>query len=520
MQKFDLLILSVILLSASTVGAQPKARVFFDDNESMTASSVVTSKDGGFVISGQKAYNSLFLKTDSEGTILWKRQLKLSQTSTQSSFTELIPTSDSNYLFAGNFYDQVLEHDILLIAKVAESGDTIWTKGVNFGYNLTITSLKETPDKGFVICGYTSINIPPYNQQFVCKLSQMGNFVWGKLLTSLDSGEGNGIRPTQDNGFILAGFAQQNTPYYGYASLVKLDAEGNISWGRKLSCSTTTNLYAFDVEAIQDGFLVCMKMDAYNGDVILSKTDLLGNILWSKTYTGFYSGGISNNQQIRIHKLSDGNFIMVHSGEMRKIDPSGNTIWSRSPFMDAVDMAECTDKSMLIIGNGPLLGVKQPLHYLPHIGIIRADSAGENGYACLSDGFPQQSALSVSSKDTTFTAVDAGSFLSAPCTISEPTISSENGCVSFIGGLPEKEQQNDIDIYPNPSSGYISIRSNVNSELQLTEIIDSFGKTVFTSTEPGIISSSIELKSYSAGFYLLRIKFKSGTFARKFMVNK
>lgn len=133
--------------------------------------------DGGYIITTSNfltggGYANI-IKTDSVGQIQWTKTLSGSEYHFLFSVEQ---TADSNFVFAGGVGDYNSISQKLLIVKMDQVGDTLWTKTYQSGGNFNLTGLKinETEDRGLLVL----------NQIFIAaqimKTDQNGNLNCGQ----------------------------------------------------------------------------------------------------------------------------------------------------------------------------------------------------------------------------------------------------------------------------------------------------------------------------------------------------
>ncbi|MDD5529905.1 MAG: T9SS type A sorting domain-containing protein [bacterium] len=129
----------------------------FGDSSYTCGYSVQQTKDGGFIIAGEKgglapcSTNVYLIKTDSSGDTLWTRTYGGTDQDYGRSVQE---TSDGGFIIAGETYSWGYR-DVYLI-KTDSLGDTLWTKlvggnNIDWGY-----SVRQTFDGGYIIVGVTT----------------------------------------------------------------------------------------------------------------------------------------------------------------------------------------------------------------------------------------------------------------------------------------------------------------------------------------------------------------------------
>lgn len=99
------------------------------------------------------------------------------------------------------------------------------------------------------------------------------------------------------------------------------------------------------------------------------------------------------------------------------------------------------------------------------------------------------------------------------------TVTDQNGCegtdaisVTFDPCLGLNEQTIDLVLFPNPTTGLLTIESSSNEPMQV-EVMNTAGQTLLTATE-----TSIDLSAVAAGTYLIRVQ--QGTETQVFRIEK
>ena len=221
---------------------------------------------------------------------------------------------------------------LILLMNSAESVSQItWERtsinGSSF-FNMTTTMDSGTVSTGRI---WTSTDY----RLFLEKRSRYGELVWS---TVFDSNSNNGsvgfwVEETLDGGIIVTG-------YYSIAStdilLMKLNSQGIIQWYKTFGGPTVDQGYC--VKQTNDkGFIVQCRVNSFssNNDIMIIKTDSLGNLQWQKLFdyaqdflpsdmliynAGRYlfSGGLGG-----LGPLGQGRIKLI------AIDQNGDSLWSK-----------------------------------------------------------------------------------------------------------------------------------------------------------------------------------------------
>ena len=85
-------------------------------------------------------------------------------------------------------------------------------------------------------------------------------------------------------------------------------------------------------------------------------------------------------------------------------------------------------------------------------------------------------------------------------------------------GVNEIKKENEILVYPNPTSNQITIRGLYGKND--VAIYNLLGEKVFQSSIQQINNSAINLSSYPDGIYFLSVKNKEKIFSEKFIISR
>ena len=152
----------------------------------------------------------------------------------------------------------------------------------------------------------------------VYAFAQAPDTLWTKTFGGIASDEGKSVQQTIDGGYIIVGY----TSSYGAGNsdilLIKTDSLGNQQWSQTFGGINYE--YAESVqECLDGGFIIAGQTNSYGAgeyDVWLIKTDENGNQQWSQTYGGSGSDGAKSVQQ-----TTDGGFILCGYANSYDYDP-------------------------------------------------------------------------------------------------------------------------------------------------------------------------------------------------------
>ena len=205
---------------------------------------VQQTTDGGYIITGQTApsFVKIFIsKTDSLGNEEWRKWFGDGMSAGYS----IEHTMDGGYIVAGRLLDNNFPD--MWLHKLDSNGDNEWTR--TFGTDSTIdiaTSVKQTIDGGYIICGCTGFEAPNSPSPFVIfnddlrislvKTNSLGVVQWQKTFNDSAISKCLSIDILNDNGYILAGYNNMGSgwgPFVGNSNhpdfyLIRTTSDGSL----------------------------------------------------------------------------------------------------------------------------------------------------------------------------------------------------------------------------------------------------------------------------------------------------
>jgi len=250
--------------------------------------------------------------------------------------------------------------------------------------NDSAQSITATSDGGYIILGYTQSNDNDITDKqdesfdyWVLKFDANNQLEWQKTYGGSLDDRGSDIIQTSDGGFAILGYSFSNdgdtTQNEGLQDywLVKLDANGNISWEKSFGYQGTDSGISF-IETNDLGFLITGILDVTasggegnssrtanrhaGGDYWALKLDIYGNLEWSH-----YFGGNFTDTPYGVIQTDDNGYIVAGSSDSEdtdissnigtydfwviKISESGNLVWEKSFGGSQIDEARSIIKT-------------------------------------------------------------------------------------------------------------------------------------------------------------------------------
>jgi len=440
----------------------------------------------------------------------------------------------------------------LFMIKTDANGDTNWVKGYVTTNTIYGWSVFPCTDSGFAVCGNTGFG----------KVDKNGNMLWTYLYPGAIL---NSIRQTADGGFILAGSVGQSGNSNGVdVYLLKTDANGTKQWSRKLG--GPADEYSTSVRITSDGgYILAGSTDSYGAgawDTYVIKTDASGDTLWTRTYGGSsVDGGVTSSRQT-INETFDGGYIIGGystsfftaggtDAYLIKTDVAGDVQWSKlygGAGSDLIfDVRQCADSGYVFTGYTTSFGgggtdiylvrtdVNGDTLFTRTFGDLFADygqsvletddkgflicgyttnfGSGNNDVALIkTDSMGNTSCYQYNtgtqvSNAATQTGITATGKIFITVNISSSQPVAKGGAIltdaCLLNGVDENAFQERVSVFPNPNSGAFSVALNSPAEIRLRDIL---GNTLYTGqSKNGQNIVQIDLPEIAPGTYFLEL---------------
>ncbi|MCB9224641.1 MAG: hypothetical protein R2780_15300 [Crocinitomicaceae bacterium] len=250
--------------------------------------SLIETKDGGYLLGGQT--NSFgntrddmpLIKLNKEGELEWSI---LFGGYNLDYITDLIQTEDGPYIVTGYTYSYGVGFDDIFIMKIDEQGDTLWTRRYGGELNEHCYAVKQTPDKGFVLTGFSKSFGNGYYDTYVVKVNPEGDTLWTRVFGGQFHDRGFDIYAEEDGSILITGGSETSSNNMD-AMLLKLSAEGDIIWAKTYGGIKPE--MSNSIDRCEDGYVLTGYTSSADGksDHLIIKTDLEGNVMWYKAYGG------------------------------------------------------------------------------------------------------------------------------------------------------------------------------------------------------------------------------------------
>jgi hypothetical protein len=251
------------------------------------ALSVKQTSDTGYVIAGytnsigSTGYNMYVIKTDKNGDTTWTKTYGGSDWDFASSIAQ---TNDGGYIICGSTYSFGHGDKDVYLVKTNSVGDTLWTKTYGGANEDEGSSLYQTNDGGYILSGYTYSYGKGSSDLYYIRTNNLGDTLWTKTLGGTGEDKANAIIETSDGGFAIAGYIYNSSISVNQAYVVRTNSSGDTLWTQE--SGAPNEAYANDIyQTTDDGILWSgkLKLGGYF-DFYLYKTDINGNFNFATTF--------------------------------------------------------------------------------------------------------------------------------------------------------------------------------------------------------------------------------------------
>lgn len=226
---------------------------------------------------------------------------------------------------------------------LAQAPTVEWTKCLGGSDPEEAIAAQTTPDGGCIILGKTSssngdISDPPgYIDFWVVKLDAQGNISWEKTFGSNNSDEPGSIALSNDGGYVIIGTvgscnrdvvcAHDNDSLW----IIKLNSTGILQWQKTYGSNCGNEIRS----TADGGYVIAGKTNVNSGDcdAVVLKIDSSGNQQWLKVF-----GGNHQQEAVSVMPTSEGEYLVAFKDTqisgfdttMLKLATNGDLIWQKN----------------------------------------------------------------------------------------------------------------------------------------------------------------------------------------------
>jgi hypothetical protein len=257
---------------------------------------VDTTSDGGFIAVGHTTTtdwdgNVYLIRTNGNGVVLWSKEYGGSIGLSDKGYS-VRETSDGGFIITGTTETYGSGGDDVYVLKVNSLGAVQWTTTIGSAGTVSVMDagreVQETNDGGFIVVGYTSAIDINFSDIYLIKLNAAGVVQWKKTYGGSSYDIGYTVQQTTDNGFIIGATTNSFGAGNWDAYLIKTDVNGNVQWSKTYGKSGEDRAQCARQTA-DGGYILCGRSTSFGAgsfDLALYRTDANGTLLWTKGLGG------------------------------------------------------------------------------------------------------------------------------------------------------------------------------------------------------------------------------------------
>lgn len=421
-------------------------------------------------------------------------------------------TPDGGFILCGYTKSMGNGLEDVFVVKTDAQGNQEWSETFGGEFNDHGYYIACTNDGGYIYCGTTNSNW--ITKAFVSKINSIGEILWMETFPGYFYSNSRHLLPAPDNGYIVCGATSLADIGETDAFIFKIDSTGQIQWSKTYGGEGYENLHAM-CNTNDNGYLFVgstTSFGAENFDLYIIKTNAAGDTLWTKMYGGGgYDGGFS------VHQTTDNNYVIgVESSNfgstnlnmvVLKINDEGNILWA-SPVSEDIIYRGCyltTTSDDCIAGTGWSHDYFASIYQLV---MFKMNNEGELLWTQVYGGDDYDQGLSIVETSDLGLAVGGATFsygagmsdMYLVKTTSNGTLTSTN---NYLTESPE------ILLYPNPCSNSLWLKSK--DIPQQASFINAVGKVWQLShiTNNGI--TQFNTSNFPRGLYIVKLSYTGKT---------
>ena len=218
-----------------------------------------------------------------------------------------------------------------------------------------IWSCAPAYDGEFVFVGSTTASGAGNADVCLMKMDNNGSLLWAKTYGDTGVDYGNSVVQTLDSGFIIAGYTQRFGIAHNHVYVIKTDVDGNLVWSKTYDANDDCSAKCISLTN-DGGYIITgssMVWGSMREEVYLLKIDSAGNVLWSKSIGDSYEDFGTYVQQTQ-----DGGYIVAgcYMGTavfLVRTDSLGDTLWTKTyggPLQCPYSIIEAPDHGYFVAG--------------------------------------------------------------------------------------------------------------------------------------------------------------------------
>ena len=427
---------------------------------------------------------------------------------------DVLPTPDGGYLIAGNTENTILNDLDIKVVKTDSLGKELWTKTYGGTRPDYPNCILQTNDGNYFVVGYSQSFGGGDQDVYLIKIDPSGNTLWTKTYGGYGNEDGKEIVATADGNYVIVGASNSQNFANNDMMLTKIDPAGNVIWMKYYGGPAYESARSVKL-CLDGGFIMAGKTASTYSSVatmFLVKTDASGDTSWTRKYGGpnSYEGKsiLANSDGTYTLCLDDSSGATDSDVRIMKIDGTGSVIWNNKyggADKDISKMIQPTTDGGYIVAS-----VSRSFGWInPDMWILKLDALGNTTWTRHYGGPGHEHCYGVrQTADGGYIAIGHTKSYTPNTEIMMVKLDAQGNVVP--ASVEEFAVNNFLGIYPNPSvDGIIHIDMGGDLSASTFKISNTLGQEVFSGTMDMLSQSSskvIDMQGKVPGIYFVTIQ--------------
>ena len=198
------------------------------------------------------------------------------------------------------------------LTKLGLNGEVLWMKTYEYPINSYPIDFVQTNDGGYAVTINTSLG-----EHFILKTDADGNFLWSQEFRDLTNNSGFSLVATSDGGLAIQG-TTNTAGNRNKGQLIKLDRDGNIEWNTQIEHAISgppfRPLDLLDMVSTPDDGYLLVGREGNTGfirrNLSVIKLDENGDLEWGREYNKELKRGM----EVALNAAEDGYYLLGMDG--------------------------------------------------------------------------------------------------------------------------------------------------------------------------------------------------------------
>ncbi|MBW8049853.1 MAG: hypothetical protein FVQ77_05845 [Cytophagales bacterium] len=238
--------------------------VTFGGSESDQAESIIQTTDGGYAVCGYTSSKDAggedfwVIRLNQYGEKQWDVTFGGSEMNVQTNFpvTSIIQTTNGGYAVCGTTESKGAGSSDFWVIRLNRYGEKQWEKTFGGSYSDGANSIIQTTNGGYAVCGSTSSKGAGRSDFWVIMLNKYGKKQWDVTFGGSKWDKATSIIQTTDGGYAVCGSTSSKGAGGEDFCVLRLNKYGEKQWDKTFGGSSWDEAYSI-IQTTDGGYAVC-----------------------------------------------------------------------------------------------------------------------------------------------------------------------------------------------------------------------------------------------------------------------